>query len=89
MTDATLRFAAPLYPGGRMCLICGSATVGAVFPPAGEAQHRHPWVWRVWVTSDLKTREGRAKSEYAAKNAAMAAFKDFLRMAGLEVRRDA
>ena len=31
----TLRFAAPIYPGGRMCLLCGSVTVGAVFPPNG------------------------------------------------------
>lgn len=40
----TLRFAAPIYPAGRHCLLCGSATVGAVFPPVGEGQHRHPWV---------------------------------------------
>jgi hypothetical protein len=80
----TIRFAAPVYPGGRMCLLSGSATVGAVFPPAGTPHDRLPWVWRVWVTPDTSAREGRAKTEQAAKNAALAAYRDFIRAAGLQ-----
>lgn len=77
----TIRFAAPLYPQGRMCLLCGSVTVGAVFPPVGTPPNK--WAWRVWVTADGFARDGSAKSEQAAKTAAMAAFSDFLTAAGL------
>ena len=48
-----------------------------------------PWVWRLFVHGKIATPEGRAKTEQAAKNAALAAFRDFLRAAGLEVKRDA
>ena len=83
MTDApTLRFAAPVYPGGRHCLLCGSATVGAIFPPVGLGGE---WVWRVWVTADRTTRDGRTKSEATAKAKCRAAFKDFLATAQLQI----
>lgn len=79
-----LRFAASVHPNGRMCLMCGSATVGAVFPPVGTPPG--DWVWRVWIHENpVSTREGRAKSELAAKNAALAAFEVFLRAANLQV----
>lgn len=82
-TPATgLRFAAPVYPGGRHCLLSGSVTVGAAFPPAVAGDD---WVWRQWVHGGTATPEGRAKSEQAAKAALLARFRDFLRAAGLEV----
>jgi len=79
----TLRFAAPIYPGGRMCLLCGSVTVGAVFPPNGTPPG--DWAWRVWVTATGQTLDGKARSEDAAKRAAMAAFQKFLFAADLTV----
>ncbi len=75
----TVRFAAPLYPGGRHCLLCGTVTVGAVFPPPVSGDD---WTWRLWVGGDLVP-EGRAKSERSAKNALLARFRDFLRAAEL------
>lgn len=77
----TLRFAAPAYPGGRHCLMCGSVTVGAVFPPAVKGDD---WVWRLWVSGETSAPHGRAKSEQAAKNAFLARFRDFLRAAELQ-----
>lgn len=76
----TVRFAAPLYPGGRHCLLCGTVTVGAVFPPAVRGDD---WTWRQWISGGAYTPEGRAKSEQAAKNALLARFRDFLRAAEL------
>lgn len=80
----TLRFAAPVYPGGRHCLLCGSVTVGAVFPPHGA---REKWRWRVWVNGKTCATEGAAKTERDAKDAAIAAFRDFLREASLTEER--
>lgn len=77
----TARFAASIYPGGRMCLLAGNVTVGAVFPPAHSKDA--PWSWRVWITADGHARDGQAKSETAAKNAALAVWRDFTRAAGL------
>ncbi len=85
MTDTNhpvLRFAAPVYPGGRHCLLCGTITIGAVFPPAVTGGY---WTWRQWVNAGLATPEGRARSEQAAKAAMLARFREFLREAGLEV----
>lgn len=65
--NPTIRFAAPVYPQGRMCLLCGSATVGAVFPPVGTPPNK--WAWRVWVTANGFARDGSAKSEQAALQA--------------------
>lgn len=81
----TLRFAAPAYPGARQCLMCGTVTFGAVFPPAVAG---NDWTWRQWISDSLGTPNGRAKSEAAAKNALLAAVRDFLRAASLEVKRD-
>lgn len=85
MTETTpnIRFAAALYPGGRMCLLCGSVTVGAVFPPVGNPPNK--WSWRVWVTANGHAQDGSAKSELAAKNAALSAFRDFTYATGLVV----
>ena len=77
----TARFAAPLYPGGRMCLLSGSVTVGAVFPPA---QAGGLWRWVVWVTPVAFAGNGEARTEQAAKNAALAHWRDFLAAAGLQ-----
>ena len=77
----TIRFAAPLYPGGRHCLLCGTVTVGAVFPPVTIGEK---WGWRLLVGGEQAATEGRAKSEQAAKNALLARFRDFLRAAELE-----
>lgn len=78
-----LRFIASDHPGGRILLRCGRVDVGAVFPPVGNPTTVRPWFWRVWITGNVWTSEGCAKSEQAAKNAAMAAFRDFLTAAGL------
>lgn len=76
----TVRFAAPLYPGGRHCLLCGTMTVGAAFPPVTIGEK---WGWRLWACGEQAATEGRAKSEQAAKNALLARFRDFLRAAEL------
>lgn len=81
----TLRFADPEYPGGRHCLLCGRVTVGAAFPPMVKGDD---WVWRLWVSGEVYAPNGRAKSEQAAKNALLARFRDFLRMAGLKEVND-
>lgn len=80
----TLRFAPPAYPGGRHCLLCGKVAVGAAFPPAVKGDD---WVWRLWVSGETSAPNGRAKSEQAAKNAALARFRDFLRAVELEERK--
>lgn len=77
----TVRFAAPLYPGGRHCLLCGTVTVGAVFPPPVAGDN---WVWRLWVSGETAAPQGRAKTEQAAKKAMLARFGRFLRAAGLQ-----
>jgi hypothetical protein len=83
--DATgLRFIPPAYPGGRILLRCGGVDVGAVFQSwAVPSNGCH---WRVWFTPDAGARNGWAKSELAAKNAALAVFREFLAAAGLEVK---
>lgn len=81
--DNGLRFIPSAYPGGRMVLRCGAVDVGAVFPPCGDPPNA--WAWRVWITRDTFARDGRAKSEPAAKAAALAVFREFLTAAGLEV----
>ena len=80
-----LRFGAPLGPGARHPLLCGSLTVGAVFPPAQESG---PWFWRLWINGKGLPGIGQAKDEPRAKAAAIAAFRAFLDAAELEVRRD-
>jgi len=57
--------------------------VGAVFPPAGEGQHRYPWAWRFWGRGGATTRDGAGKTELAAKTALLTAWRDYLREAGL------
>lgn len=80
-----VRFAAPTYSGGRHCLLCGSVTVGAVFPPVGHPPNK--WAWRVWVTASGQAEHGHSKSEALAKANAKAAFREFLKVARLEVKR--
>jgi hypothetical protein len=65
--------------------MCGSVTVGAVFPPGGREGN---WAWRVWVNGKSFPSEGTAKDQARAKAAAIAAFRGFLDQAGLELRRD-
>lgn len=73
------------YPNGRIVAKLGEIEVGAVFPPAGYAQHRYPWVWCFWIgTVTTPRQEGRAKSELAAKNGLTARVADWLREAGLQ-----
>ena len=72
------------YLGGRIVARLGQIEVGAVFPPVGENQHRHPWVWRFWLgTVSTPRQEGSAKSELAAKNGLTGRTCDWLRAAGL------
>lgn len=76
-----IRFQQPEYPGGRHVLMCGNVAVGAVFPPVGSPPNQ--WRWRVWTADTVHAPNGRAKSELAAKNAALSAFEAFLRNAQL------
>ncbi|MEH7826823.1 hypothetical protein [Gemmobacter denitrificans] len=64
--------------------MAGRLRIGAVFPPAGEARDKRPWVWRLWITGTSTSREGRAKTELAAKSACIAAWRDFLAAAELQ-----
>lgn len=82
----TARFFPSAYPGGRILLRSGAVDVGAVFPPAGTPPDRLPWVWRLWVNGKTFTTDGRAKTEQAAKNALLAAWRDFTARAGLMER---
>lgn len=82
----TIRFAAPIYPGGRHCLLCGSITVGAVFPPQGDpgtARQNLAWVWRLFQFGANQPREGRCGDEATAKGHLTAALALTLAEAGL------
>ena len=73
------------YPRGRIVAELGEIQIGAVFPPIGETQHKHPYAWCLWLGNVTTPRQdGRAKSELAAKNALIARVADWLREAGLE-----
>jgi hypothetical protein len=78
------RFIPSDYPGGRILLRSGSVDVGAVFPPWGKGQHRFPWVWRLWKSDTTTPREGRAKTELAARTALLGAWRDTLARMGLQ-----
>ncbi len=74
----------PTYPGGRILLTLGQHQVGAVFPPCSTERHGQPWLWRWWLGGPTATREGRAKTEEAAKTAILGVARDWLRKAGLD-----
>ena len=76
----TIRFAAPIYPAGRHCLLCGNVTMGAAFPPGDS---RSLWVWRLFSFGARQPRIGASKTEAAAKDALLAALADTLAEAGL------
>jgi hypothetical protein len=78
-----------VHPKGRIVAKLGEIEVGAVFPPIGEGQHKHPYAWRLWLENFTTPREGRAKSELAAKSALTACVADWLRDAGLQQVPDA
>lgn len=69
------------YPGGRILLRLGQHDVGAVFPPCPTEGGR--WLWRFWLGGVTRTKEGRAKTERAAKDALLAEAKDWLIKAGV------
>lgn len=79
----TARFIPSDYPGGRIVLLSG-----AVFPPAGQGQHRNPWVWRLWVHDGPSTPQGEARTELAAKTALLSRWRDFTRRAELTETRE-
>jgi len=83
MTD---RFITPDYPAGRILLRSGAVDVGAVLPPQGLPRDRLPWTWRLWVNGKTCATDGRAKTELAAKNALLAAWRDFFARIGLMER---
>jgi len=82
----TARFIAADYPAGRILLRSGAVDVGAVFPPQGLPRDRLPWTWRLWVNGSTVHTDGRAKTELAAKNALLAAWRDFIARLGLMER---
>ena len=75
----SIRFRQPAYDGDRRVLMCGNFDAGAVFPPLGRETK---WRWSIWF-GQTTTRTGNATTEGAAKNAALAELRDFLRRAGL------
>lgn len=83
MADRQIRFAAPLHEGGRHCLLCGSVTMGAVFPPVGSNPGKNPWTWRLFSFGANMARDGRAKDEQTAKGHLLAALALTLAEAGL------
>lgn len=66
------------YEGGRIVARLGQIEIGAVFP--GDRPS-----WRMWICGSTIMREGKAKTELAAKSALLAALYDWLRLAGLEM----
>lgn len=82
----TARFIPADYPAGRILLRSGAVDVGAVFLPSASATDRLPWVWRLWLNGKTCATDGRAKTELAAKNALLAAWRDFIARAGLMER---
>lgn len=65
-----------------MLLMLGQHQIGAIFPPCGQPRDSHPWVWRFWLPTT--TKDGRAKTELAAKNAILSEAREWLQKAGLE-----
>ena len=52
----------------------------------GLPRDRLPWTWRLWVNGSTCATDGRAKTELAAKNALLAAWRDFIARLGLMER---
>ena len=69
------------YPGGRILLMLGQHQVGAVFPPCPTEGGK--WTWRFWLDR-TGAKEGRAKTEQAAKNFILAEARDWLNKAGMQ-----
>ena len=76
----TIRFAAPIYPGGRHCLLSGSVTMGAIFPPPRAGGK---WRWLLLSFGANHAREGNAKDETTAKGHLLSALALTLAEAGL------
>lgn len=77
----TTRFIPPLYPAGRILLLSGEIPVGAIFPPAGEpgtTGQKRSWTWRLWQCANAIPIEGGAKTEVAAREAILAAWRNTL-----------
>lgn len=77
----TARFVPSLYPGGRLTLKSGEVIVGAVFPPANTGGD---YRWTLWKAHTTISQEGKAKTELAAMNALLAAWRDSLARMGLQ-----
>lgn len=80
-----LTFTQP-HDGGRILLMLGQHQIGAVFPPPNVTTLTRPeWRWSFWLgSSGTAYREGRAKTEQAAKNAILDKARDWLRAAGVQ-----
>ena len=78
-----IRFAAPVYLGGRICLLSGSVTVGAVYPPVGSNPGRNQWEWVLFQFGANPIRRGHASDEATAKGHLLSALAITLAEAGL------
>lgn len=76
----TIRFAAPVYPAGRHCLLCGTVTMGAVFPPHDA---KDKWRWSLFPLGAIPSHTGTAKDEAKAKDALLDVLANRLAEAGL------
>lgn len=73
-----LKFIPSAYKGGRIVARSGDIDVGGIFVSKdGSAE------WRLWFGGTLMRREGRSKSELAARNALATAWSNLLRSAAL------
>lgn len=74
-----IKWCAPSYEGDRRVALVGIVEVGAVFPPDSNGK----WRWRMWLTSSVLAKEGKAVTELAAKTDLDRAFASFLVCANL------
>lgn len=76
----TTRIGPPRAPAARHPIMSGGVMVGALFPPAREGQQ---WQWTLFQLGARHTKSGYANTQTAATNAALAAWRAWLRDAEL------
>jgi hypothetical protein len=74
-----IKWRPPAYEGDRRVAVAGIVEIGAVFPPDSDGK----WRWRMWLTSSVLAKEGKASTELAAKTDLDRAWASFLMCANL------
>ncbi|WP_411033827.1 hypothetical protein [Shinella sp. BYT-45] len=70
-----------VWQPSRLVYVCGTVSVGAVFPPACPGGK---WRWRMLVDGRLSPEEGKAKTQDEARQAVEKRFAAFLDRAALK-----